>query len=182
MKSTLRVTEPDAAQRVTSDGRFWSEVTASLEAIATRCAERGYVTDRLTLTGSGTDARDTWKVEIVTTERHRARAETLRANVAQVPAPERYIECEPGKLSVSVVRDFCLLSCGEDNPAGLAKARQELSEVLRTASFSRTQDNGNELWRAKGRGAKFGKPRWRLLVRDHRLCRVLPEHDVPTRP
>lgn len=181
MKPTLRVTEPDGARRVTSDGRFWSEVAATLEAIATRCAERGYVTDRLVLTGSGTDARDTWKVELVTTVRERVRARELKAKVTEVPSPEPFVDFEPKKLPSYAVRDFCLLTCGEETPAGLEKARHELSEALRHASFSRHQDNGFDLWRAKGRGAKHGSPRWRFLVRSGKIRRVLPEHDAGRR-
>jgi len=177
LRSSLRIQEPDNAQRVTSDGRLWSEVAAALEALAARCAERGYITDRLVLTGSGTDAKDTWRVELITTERHRAEAEVARQNVPVVPPPERYVISDSSKLSDKVVREFLLLTCGEDTAAGMERARRELSESLRTAGFSRVQNNGFELWRAKGRSAKRGAPRWRFLVSQHRLCRVLPEHD-----
>src|SRR4051812_8246219 len=103
MTAELRITEPDDARRVTSDGRFWSEVAAALEALAARCAERGYITDRLVLTGSGSDARDTWKVELLTTNRHRTEASVTREKAPVVPPPERYIVCEPSKLPHAVV-------------------------------------------------------------------------------
>lgn len=179
MKPTIHITEPDAARRVTSDGRFWSEVAAALESLATRAAERGYVTDRLVLTGSGTDARDTWKVELTTTERERDRARELKAQVVEVPAPERFIDTKwlPGH----VVAQFCIhakIKC--NNEVDLARAKPLLAEALKTASFLRDQDNGFELWRAKGRGAKHGSPRVRFLVSKHRIRQVLAEHD--TRP
>jgi len=176
VKPSLRVTEPDSARRVTSDGRFWSEVAAVLESVATRAAERGYITDRLVLTGTGTDARDTWKVELTTTERERDRARDLRAQVTEVPAPERFIDTKwlPG----NIVAQFCLHSkirC--NNEADLEAAKPLLAESLESASFLREQDNGFELWRAQGRGAKHGRPRVRFLVSKHRVRKVLPEHD-----
>lgn len=176
MKPTLRVTEPDSARRVTSDGRFWSEVAAALESLAARAAERGYVTERLVLTGSGTDARDTWKVELTTTERERDRARELRAQVTEVPAPERSIDVKwlPGH----VVAQFCIhAKIKASNEVDLERAKPLLAEALKNASFLREQDNGFELWRAKGRGAKHGIPRVRFLVSKGRVRQVLAEHD-----
>lgn len=152
-------------------------MAAVLESLATRCAERGYITDRLVLTGSGSDAKDTWRVELVTTEDHRARAETFRVSVPKVAEPERRVESEAHRLLPNAVRDFCRLRGREESPTGLDAARTELSKILSTARYAREQENGFQLWKAVGRGAAHGKPRWRFLVREGRVRRVLPEHD-----
>ena len=79
------------------------------------------------------------------------------------------------KLSQRAVREFCLLTLRELDEGGLEAARVELEGVVSTAHLVRRQDNGLDLWRARGTKERQGRPRWRLLVGDGVVVSVLGE-------
>lgn len=84
-------------------------------------------------------------------------------------------------ITERAAREYCQLRGWRENADDLERATDELIAIGRAAHLVRVQDNGLELWRAKGSGRTT--PRYRLLVGDppkgrgeiKALVRVLPE-------